>query len=1011
MDSMSVSLLGLLLVALLVGGWVLALRRTAQVRGRALSDEQRRLSTLLDTLPDLVWLKGLDGRYLAGNTMFERFAGVPPGGVVGRPDTELFGAEVAAQFAVTDRQALATNQPTTNERLLQFKDRSSQGRYEVIKTPMRDTAGGVVGVLGIARDVTQHRLAQGRLQRLNQLYAVINGVSDTMAQLADAGQAQALFEATCRILVDQGGLRLAWIGAPAPAPMAAGAPAGPLQMLASAGQHGGWLHLLRSAMDRAAESPDPDALAGLGAAGLAWRDGSSVVHADLGADASPPAWQAAARQQGVAASAALTIPRRGGPGAVLAVYAGSADQFDVDEMRLLERLAVQLGRALDASDTEHARSQAEGELRDSESRFAQMFRTSPVGMALGRLSDGRFVDVNDSWLQMFGRIRAQVIGSDGLALDLWQDPAQRQVVTQRLLSDERLLNLDARMCRSDGQVLDISFSANRINIRGEPFLLSSFIDVTLRRRAEQALTEQTEQLEALVAQRTAELSGVFEALPDLYFRLDRDGIIRDCRAGQQADLVMPAHEQIGLPVTQVLAGSAGLQVLGGIRQVLASGQPATVEYALLLAVGEVFFETRLMPFTGDEVIAVVRNISQRRKLEQASEAARLEAESLSRLRSAFLANMSHEIRTPLNGIMGFAQIGLRQAEGSALLQASFGRILDASRLLLGIVNDVLDFSKIDAGQLSVESLPLDPREPLCEAVDMVRPAAEDKGLVLTVELAGDLPQKCLGDPLRLRQILLNLLSNAVKFTHQGMVQVWAGRDQDWLLVRVTDTGIGVDDDTLQQLFQPFQQADSSTTRRFGGTGLGLSISRRLARLMAGEITATSSPGQGSCFELRLPLQLLPTPPVAAAPAPAPRWAPPPDHQRLAGISLLVAEDNPVNQMVIESVLMAEGAEVHLVDNGALAVAHVAADPDRRLDLVLMDLQMPVMDGYAATAQIRQLAPGLPVIGQTAHALAEERNRCLAAGMVDHVAKPIDLEVLVALILRHARRPAVAATGR
>jgi len=297
---------------------------------------------------------------------------------------------------------------------------------------------------------------------------------------------------------------------------------------------------------------------------------------------------------------------------------------------------------------------------------------------------------------------------------------------------------------------------------------------------------------------------------------------------------------------------------------------------------------------------------------------------------------------------------------------------------------------------------------------VVRESAESKHLELTLDLAPTLPACCLSDPLRLRQILLNLLTNAIKFTEHGQVAVSlfaeahaeahapAHADAVSLCLRVRDSGIGMQAAQLARLFDPFQQADSSTTRRYGGTGLGLAICRRLARLMGGEVTAYSTWGQGSVFELRLPLR------AAHGPAEAlsgdQRWTG--GGLRLHGLHILVAEDNPVNQIVLDSALTLEGASVTLVDNGQMAIDRVAADAGRAIDLVLMDLQMPVMGGLEAARHIAALVPGLPVIGQTADARSEARDRCLAAGMVAHVAKPVDLEQLVTTIQRHvSRRPA------
>ena len=404
------------------------------------------------------------------------------------------------------------------------------------------------------------------------------------------------------------------------------------------------------------------------------------------------------------------------------------------------------------------------------------------------------------------------------------------------------------------------------------------------------------------------------------------------------------------------------------------------------------------------------DIDNLKQAEAARERAHREAERLAQAKSDFLANMSHEIRTPLNGVLGLAQIGHRQSEGNDKLRQTFRSILDSGKLLLAIINDILDLSKIDAGRMEVESVPCSPARIVAEALALVGKRGAEKGLSLDSRLAPDLPAYVLGDPVRIAQVLLNLLSNAIKFTTQGGVTLEVSHDDGQLVLAVGDTGIGMSAEVMERIFQPFQQADTSTTRQFGGTGLGLSISQRLVQLMGGRIQVHSQPGQGSRFEIRLPCPATTAPeapPEADLAAPDSALSSLPARQRLTGVRVLAAEDNPVNQQVLEGMLEGEGALFRIVDNGALALDAVRQDPNG-FDVILMDVQMPVMDGRVATRRIRQLAPGLPVIGQSAHAMTEERRLCLEAGMADTLTKPLNLETLVAAVLRQLppdRRPA------
>jgi PAS domain S-box-containing protein len=438
---------------------------------------------------------------------------------------------------------------------------------------------------------------------------------------------------------------------------------------------------------------------------------------------------------------------------------------------------------------------------------------------------------------------------------------------------------------------------------------------------------------------------------------------------------------------------------GGERWLAISAQPERVGDSEILWHGFItdITERKAMTAELEEYRERLEHLVEVRTV--ALETARNEAERLAGVKSEFLANMSHEIRTPLHGMLGLAHIGKRTESPGSKAFTIFDKITHSGNLLLGIINDILDFSKMEAGMLKVESLPVDLSALLRESLELIQERANAKHLALQLELADNLPTACRTDSLRLRQVLLNLLSNAVKFTEQGTVTLAAERAGDQLVFRVSDTGIGIDPTQRSSIFNPFEQADGSMTRRFGGTGLGLAISSRLVGLLGGSISVDSTPGQGSCFEVRLPYQSLDDEFPVATPA-----APTADESRpLAGKRILVAEDVEINQEIMQSILDDYGATVTMADNGLQALDQVRQRGAQAFDLILMDIQMPLMNGYDATHQIHAIAPNLPIIGQTAHALDEERTACLEAGMVDHISKPIDPDALLALILQHINR--------
>ncbi len=404
-----------------------------------------------------------------------------------------------------------------------------------------------------------------------------------------------------------------------------------------------------------------------------------------------------------------------------------------------------------------------------------------------------------------------------------------------------------------------------------------------------------------------------------------------------------------------------------------------------------------MTLDGETVIqAIMRDVSAQKEAEAALETARDAALAAAEMKSQFVANVSHEIRTPMNGIMGMTQLLL----GSSLnaRQKEYAQtIAQSAQSLLGVINDLLDFSKIEAGRLTLESIDFDLGALLKDAIELYIPRADAKNLPLRLERSEGLPLWARGDPTRIRQILLNLLDNAIKFTQEGEVRVIAeslAGQPEQVRISVRDTGVGLDEAAQSHIFKAFSQADGSVSRKYGGTGLGLTICRQLAELMGGSLTLASAPGRGSIFHLTL---LLPASPAPAHEAVEER----PKVTRFPGVTVLVAEDNPVNQKLIRYMLDNLGVTVKTVDDGKMAYDRLASDS---VDLVLMDCQMPEWDGLTTSRAIREreAAEGrghLPIVALTANAMAGYDAVCREAGMDDYLTKPIREEELAAALAR------------
>ena len=440
-----------------------------------------------------------------------------------------------------------------------------------------------------------------------------------------------------------------------------------------------------------------------------------------------------------------------------------------------------------------------------------------------------------------------------------------------------------------------------------------------------------------------------------------------------------------------------------MSRILLGGEPMD----LLTDVGGVV-QVVYRPMSGGRYAAISADVGALREREKELKIARRRAEAASEAKSMFLANVSHEIRTPLNGMLGMAQV-LATSELDPAQREQTDAILDSGKTLIALLNDVLDLSKIEAGKLEISAVDADLTHVMRRLDKLWQPAAEEKAIELTLDLAASLPPRVKFDPVRVRQCVSNLISNAVKFTECGEVNVHVsipgrGPNAGLVQVKVRDSGIGMDEETQERLFAPFTQADGSTARRFGGTGLGLSISRKLAQMMGGDVTVTSAPGQGSTFVFTFRAE------AAAPPVMVPEKVSETTTVQTGPISVLVVDDVPLNRKVAKLFLEHQGWRVAEAVHGADALAKLAGET---FDLVLLDIHMPVMDGPETLKRIRASGEAwaqIPVVALTANAMAGDRERYEEMGMDGYVSKPIDQRELFAEIgrVRAGRRATRAA---
>ncbi|MBW1808124.1 MAG: response regulator [Deltaproteobacteria bacterium] len=643
----------------------------------------------------------------------------------------------------------------------------------------------------------------------------------------------------------------------------------------------------------------------------------------------------------------------------------------VFEDKLVKKMQLQ------AEDKWRQRSQ------ESEARYLALVEAASDGIAI--VQDGKIIFNNQAMLQIFGFEIDDVIGQPFTQFLTEKDRQRAADAYARLMSGaEQQVSMDLQAQGKDGARRDLAVSTSVIQHEGRPAILVIGRDITERLQSRKKLEESEKRLRLLS-----------ENVSDVIWTMDLNMRVTDVTPSITQLLGYTAEEIMQISFDKYTNGEDLVRVADILKEELEQdeGFPKKREVRTSF----------LRDADGKPIgiLGVTRDISERRQAEEKLQKAKDQAEAASHSKSEFLANMGHELRTPLNGIIGIASL-LSDTELDQRQRQYAEIVLRSGRALLTIINDLLDFSKIEAGRLSIEPAPFDLKQAMEDITHLLSARAVEKGLKLNVAFAAETPSMVVGDAGRIRQVLTNLVDNALKFTKQGSILVSAEclektKQQAKIRLAVQDTGIGIPNGKLGQIFDVFTQVDASASRPYSGTGLGLAISKQIVELMGGVVQVESQPGSGSrfWFDLLLPIQSEVS--LGSRSAPTAKVT---TVSKSFDLKVLVVEDNDVSQEVAATILKKLGCRVELAMDGRQAIDMIAANT---YDLIFMDCQMPGMDGFEATREIRRRETDssgrVRIVAMTAHALDEDRKHCIQVGMDDYIAKPATIRDFEAVLER------------
>ncbi|MBD2105426.1 PAS domain S-box protein [Nodosilinea sp. FACHB-13] len=837
------------IATLMPDGTLLGLIRDLSDRNQAQTDRQY-LTTLIETSPDAIVSKDLNGIVTSWNGGAENLFGYTAAEMVGNSITQIIPT-YRHQEEVFILERLRRGKRVEQ---LETQRQAKDGRLidvSITVWPVRSASGAIIGAAKIARDITVLKAREREIMRMSRLYAALSQINQAIVWATDRDQ---LFQKVCQVLVDDGGFCMAWIGWHRPDPAG-------LELMAAYGDDDSLVPSLL-AVDQG-QSPASDRSVGLAA--IALRSQQPYICNDALNDPETSAWRGAIAHGKFRASAHFPIWADGAVVGVLNVYAEQPNVFHDKEIALLKEATGDLSFALKTFARDAARRQAEQALRD-EKRFADIMIESMPGLLYFYDAEGRFLRWNETFERVSGYSADEIAQMHPLDFFASDDKGRLEQRIEQVLRDGKS-SVEANFVAKDGTATPYFFTGQRVQFDNTWCLVGVGIDISERRRAETRLAESERKYRELVEHANSIIlrwnSGGYITFLNEYGQRFFGYSEAEILGRHVMATIVPPTESSGRDLQQLIADicadpSAFEQNIN--ENVRRDGQRVWVAWTNRV---EFDAEGRVV-----EILSIGTDMTARQQAEAEREK-RHRAEAADRIKSAFLATMSHELRTPLNSIIGFTGIILQGLAGPLNAEQSkqLTMVRTSARHLLALVNDVLDISKIEAGQLEVAREPFDLHQSIAKVLAIVQPQAEAKALNLRVEVASNLGE-ALADQRRFEQVLLNLLSNAIKFTDRGEVALTAELVHELpgpsaapatLRLRVSDTGIGIKAEDLPTLFQPFQQIDSGLARNHEGTGLGLAICRRLIDLMGGAIQAESTWGKGSTFTVTLPLQAPETP--------------------------------------------------------------------------------------------------------------------------------------------------------